>query len=75
MKSKKKKKYVLSVKKIFKEPEIEAIKEYTNNPKDKAFLKFISDSGTRIREALAMRVGDINFIVNPPLATITGKTD
>ena len=71
---KKKTKNVIHIKKILSEAEIEALIESTNNARDKALFKFVADTGCRIKEALNMTIGDIDFTSQPPLATIDGKT-
>ena len=42
--------------------------------RDKALISFLYDSGCRVGELVNMKIKDINFELDPPMATLNGKT-
>lgn len=49
------------VKRAFTEADIEAMRKACTNKRDRAFIEFLYSTGTRISEALALDVSDVNF--------------
>lgn len=74
LKSRKRKARIIKLKEVLTEDEITKIVSATRTERDKAMLKFLADTGCRIGELLNMKVGDIDFSIDPPLATLDGKT-
>jgi len=61
-------------KSLVKEEEVVQLIQATNNPRNKAFLATLFDSGGRIGEILTLRVGDVEIVQHCARLRVNGKT-
>jgi integrase len=59
---------------LLTQKEIEDLVEGCRNPRDKALISSLADSGCRIGEILSMRIGDVIFDDYGAVFRVTGKT-
>jgi len=71
---KKKKASTMATKVLLNEEEINKIIQATKFKRDKVMLKVLADTGCRVGELLKIKIGDVDFTLNPPIVKITGKT-
>ena len=59
---------------IIKPDEIDKVIEISENPRDKAFVSMLFESGCRISELLNIKIKDINFENDYAMINVMGKT-